>query len=316
MEKIYLILAHKSPDQLERQIRALDDGLSTFYVHVDLKSDFSLFNRFSYMKNVILIQERVDSSWGDFNIIVATLHLIENILKNHTEGMCILMSGSDYPIKSLSHIDTFLKSNREKVFIDLNEAGSVWENFNQRITHYRINKESYKDGFFLLKGLSLRTLFHVMLGNINLKQFLKIIIKKRKLNLNMKFYGGSQWWSMNVSDLKKMNDFIQANKDELFNFFADSHIPDEFFFHSIIMHLKELGHKITIEDSLTYVNWTRENCQLPVTFEVTDLKELMVQPPGKLFARKFDFEIDSQILDEIDEKISSNRNLVIHKDEK
>lgn len=313
MKKIYLILAHKSPDQLERQIRALDDEDSTFYVHVDLKSNFNLFTRINKLKNVTLINERVDSGWGDFSIIIATINLIENALKNHSEGICILMSGSDFPIKSLLQVNSFLLKNKDKIFIDLHEAGSVWENFNKRITDYRINKGSDKDNFLLLKGFNLKTLFHFLLGNITRRQFLKIAFKKRKLNLNMKFYGGSQWWSMGVSDLIKVNDFIQNNRDELFNFFADSHIPDEFFFHSIIMHLKSLGHKIAIEDSLTYVNWTRENCQLPVTFEANDLQELMDQPPGKLFARKFDIEIERQILDNIDEKILKHKNLEINK---
>jgi hypothetical protein len=133
MKKIYLILAHKSPKQLERQIRALNDEQSVFYIHIDLKSDLNLFQTIEKIDNVYLIKERVDCIWGDFSIIIATLNLIENAIKNHKDGFCILMSGNDYPIKSKSFINSFLNQNSDTVFIDLKEAEKVWPNFNTRI---------------------------------------------------------------------------------------------------------------------------------------------------------------------------------------
>ena len=306
MKKIYLILAHKDSKQLERQIRSLDDGYSTFYVHVDIKSNFQLYSFLGQIDNVVLINERVDCIWGDFSIVRATLNLIENVLKNNKDGLCILMSGNDYPIKSKSEINSFLDKNSEKIFIKIDEARNVWTNFNKNIEYYRINLSSKKGHSLFLKGKSCNktTLKYFVLGHITLKQFFQFVFKKRKLNLAIKYYGGSQWWAMNISNLNKLNDFIQLNKKELFDFFSYSHVPDEFFFHSIIMHLKESGASFIIEDSLTYVNWTRKNRSLPVTFEVNDIKELTGQPANKLFARKFDVEIDQEILDEIDKNIS------------
>ena len=304
MKKIYLILSHKNCEQLERQIRSLDDGYSTFYVHIDLKSNLHLFNSLGKMNNVFLISERVDCIWGDFSLVIATLNLIENALKNHTEGMCIFMSGNDYPIKSKSDINSFIDKNSDKIFIDINEPKNIWKYFNRRIEYYRINFSSKRGNYTLLKGLNIKTLIQYFLGRITREQLHLIAFKKRKLSLITKFYGGSQWWAMNISNLAKMNNFIQSNKEELFDFFSYSNFPDEFFFHSIIMHLKELGSPVKIESSLTYVSWSRKKCTLPVTFNINDLSELMEQPANKLFARKFDLEFDRRILDEIDKNIS------------
>lgn len=304
MKKIYLILAHKNPHQLERQINALYDEQSVFFIHLDLNSDINLFGCLNKISNVYLIKERIDCIWGDFSIVRATINLIENAIKNHDEGFCILMSGNDYIIKSKSFINSFLNLNNDKVFIDLQKAENVWSDFNQRIEYYRINLSSKKGNFLILKGLNNETFKHFIKNIITFNQFISVSFKKRKLNTKMKFYGGTQWWAMNISDLNKVNDFIKENKLELFDFFKYSHVPDEFFFHSIIMHLKEQGHPIKIENSLTYVNWSRKNCELPVTFKSDDFDELIEQPSNKLFARKFDIEFDKEILNKIDENIS------------
>ena len=76
---------------------------------------------------------------------------------------------------------------------------------------------------------------------------MRISFKKREINLKIKFYGGSQWWAMSTQILIKMNDYIKSNKFTLFRFFNDSLLSDEFFFHSIIMHMKKTDDSITIE---------------------------------------------------------------------
>lgn len=305
MKKIYLILAHKSPEQLEKQINALFDEQSKFYIHIDLKSDLNLFNDLKKIPNVVLIKERVDCIWGDFNIITATLNLMKNVIKNHNEGFCILMSGNDYPIKSRKFINSFLSKNSDKIFIDLKEAEKVWPTFNQRIEKYRINISSERGNALLLKkGITINTLKHYIRGLINLTDLKRILLKKRKINIKMKFYGGSQWWAMNVCNLNNVCDFVKKNERQLFDFFKYSHVPDEFFFHSIIMHLIENGIQMEIQESLTYVNWKRKNCSLPVTFKTIDYNELIEQPPNKLFARKFDINSDKQILDIIDKNLN------------
>lgn len=304
MKKIYLILAHKNPQQLERQINSLSDGQSFFYVHIDLKTDISGFLAMNFGGNVCLIKERVDCIWGDFSTIIATLNLIENATKNHKDGVCILMSGSDYPIKSNSNINSYLIKNSDKVFMEIYEAEDAWPTFNERIDYYKVNFSSQRNDFILLKGINQQTLDCFTMGKISFSRFMRISFKKREINLKIKFYGGSQWWAMSTQILIKMNDYIKSNKFTLFRFFNDSLLPDEFFFHSIIMHMKKTDDSITIEPPLTYVNWVRKNCQLPVTFSIGDLGELIEQPEQKLFARKFDIDYDKNILDQIDNLVS------------
>lgn len=305
MKKIYIILAHKSPEQLEKQINSLQDEKVFIYIHLDLKANLDEFKYLENISNVEILDERVDCIWGDFSIIIATLNLIKKVINNHNDGFCILMSGSDYPIKSNKLINSYLNENYEKIFIDLQEAEKVWSTFNDRIKKYRINLSSNRGNSILTKhGFSKDIIKHFIKGRILIIDLINILFKKRKLKINMKFYGGSQWWAMNINDLNKVYEFILNNKYELFSFFKYSHVPDEFFFHSIIKFINKNEENNKIQNSLTYVNWSRKDCPLPVTFEINDFEELINQPSNKLFARKFDINIDKEIIEKIDKNIS------------
>ena len=57
LDKIYIITAHKRPEQLERLIHQLNDAYSSFYIHIDLKSDIGDFEYLNSITNVELIKK-------------------------------------------------------------------------------------------------------------------------------------------------------------------------------------------------------------------------------------------------------------------
>ena len=70
---------------------------------------------------------------------------------------------------------------------------------------------------------------------------------------------------------------------------------DEIYFHSILINLQNTDAKIKLKSQITYVNYFRENN----VFLTEDLKTILSQEE-KLFARKFDTEIDTKILNKLD----------------
>ena len=121
MKKNYLILSHKNPQQVCRLINRLDDGTSEFFVHVDLKSNLEEFEILNSLKNTKIIPEREKCIWGDFSIVRATLHLLENSIKHGNKGFTILLSGQDYPIKSNQFINSFLANHIDFNFIEVQD---------------------------------------------------------------------------------------------------------------------------------------------------------------------------------------------------
>jgi hypothetical protein len=305
INKIYIITVHKGPKQLERLINQLNDVHSFFYIHIDLKSDYNKFKFLNKIDNVELVNNRVDCIWGDFSQCIATLNLIEIVLKNHKDGFCMFLSGSDYPIRSIREMDRFITRNYDTVFMSVKNAYEVWPFFDERISKYKVNKSSKKLDYVLLRGLNKKTIKALLKGHINIFQFLKISFIKRKLKIHSGFYGGSNWWQMNLKNLDLVYSYIIDNKVDLFNFYKDSISCDEFLFQTAIMDLKKKGAHFKIKNTLTYAEWRKKGSS-PHTFNKSDFNLLKNKSSNYFFARKFDTELDDEILDLIDHYKSHN----------
>src|SRR5690606_12853898 len=115
----YLILAHKQPEQLTRMIRALHDFRDYFFVHCDSESNLSDFECFlSDFNNVLFIQPRYRTNWGDFGLVEATLSGLQQIKNLDIVDHVIMLSGQDYPIKSKDYIRRFIMKNKDKIFME------------------------------------------------------------------------------------------------------------------------------------------------------------------------------------------------------
>jgi len=81
-------------------------------------------------------------------------------------------------------------------------------------------------------------------------------------------------------------------------FFNHVQFPDEFFFQTLVMN-SEYSDTI-INDNLRYIDFSDRKAH-PGLLTTRDLNKLLTTE--KLFARKFDTDIDSGVLDYIDGKI-------------
>jgi hypothetical protein len=63
----------------------------------------------------------------------------------------------------------------------------------------------------------------------------------------------------------------------------------------------EKDNSIKVKLNLHFIDWDRKDVSLPVTFKQEDIQLLLQQPEQKLFARKFDVNIDEHILNLLDE---------------
>ena len=179
IRKTYLILAHKSPVQLKRLIDRLNDGLSFFYIHIDRKSDIEQFMEIIDGDNVKFITNRINCLWGDFSQVIATINLIEEVVKNKRDGMVILLTGQDYPIKSLSEIDRFIGENSEYNFIDAVPVEKIWESYKDKIESYKFNVSAARGHCVTYRKVSKASLRSFLHREISLGQLL-LLLKKRK----------------------------------------------------------------------------------------------------------------------------------------
>lgn len=315
MQKNYIILAHKNPEQIRHLVNRLNDDKSNFYIHVDKNIDIKPFKEMiPNLLNVFFIKNREEGTWGDLGIVKGTINCLKEATKNSTEGYCILLSGQDYPIKTREQINTFLNQNKGLEFIDICSLENVLntQEWKKKLTFYKYNLSNKRDDYVLFP-LFLSTDFFTIQ---TLKNIVKIFIRKkgitqlpfilsnlfktRKAPYNIRPYAGGQWWALTNDSCKKIISFLN-NSPNFIEYHKFTLLPDEIFFQSILMHLAgKKNHEFKFGNSFTYVNWTRQNCVLPVTFKDIDFEELIYQPENMLFARKFDFNLDRKIFHKLD----------------
>jgi len=288
MKHAYLISAYKNPEQVHRLISTLDADNTFFFLHIDKKFDdkpfreklIDLSDKIQYLK-----RERIE--WGGFGIVKAAVTGFKAIDKAGGFDYLHFMTAQAYPIKPRNKTEDFFIENYGKSFINHYSLPRGWQ--------YRINK------YHIGKRRNQSKIHEKLLSYLN--QFVgKTGIFKRKHPESLKPFNGEGGMSLHKSALQYILEYLKKNPRFL-DFHKYSFAPDEMIFQTILLnHPEEKFRENLIDIVLYYVDWTRPGAKYyPITFGVEDFEEL--KNSDKLFARKFDLDYDSKILDLIDEKL-------------
>jgi hypothetical protein len=306
---VYLILAHDNPSQLKKLVLALDGPSVYFYIHVDGKVDQIPFQqKFKDYKNVNFISHsnRISVSWGDNSMVKCILILQHLAVKNNHTGYCILLSNSDYPIKSNYEIRQYFEKNYGNSFISMTELQKYTLTYIQRLTYYKFDLSNNKKDFVLIPSIWDKSFYSIkffisILRILKRNQALNLfkLVFKRKSSINITPFWGSSWWALPVEVVNEILLFCKSNQNFI-DFHDDTLNSDEIFFQTILNHLNEVGKINTIFDvRCTYMKFEANNSS-PEILRKSDFDDISKLPKRFLFARKFDSKLDSKILDLID----------------
>lgn len=278
-------MAFKNPAQLEKMISAMDHESFYFFIHVDVKFDIAPFLYLEQLERVSFIKDRRICNWGGYSFVKAIFASLAEVLKTDISfDFYNLMSAQDYPIKPIQHIANFYEENKGKSFIsyDPDSKKDWWE-------HAVIRYEAFHFTDFTFRGRYL------------LQKVLNFILPKRKFPLPVKLYGSSisSWWSISEGCATYLINFMRINK-ELDGFMSYTWAADEFLIATILMnspHKDEI-----VNDNLRYITWSATSAN-PLILTKNDLPAILNSE--KLFARKFDIEVDSEILASLDDVLKN-----------
>ena len=218
MNIAYLVLAHRNPLLLARQIRLLTSPRAAFHIHIDAKVDIRPFLGIRG-NNVSFSPSRVRVYWAEYSMIDAILLLMrEALAARQRYDYFVLLSGSDYPLRSASYISEFLDRNEGTDFISLvpipnDDAGIPLS----KITNFRAESNR--------PVLKLATRLAGKLG-----------IARRDIGKHLGSLvpcGGSTWWTLTRRSCEYILDFVGRN-ERVCDFFRGTFAPDETLFHTIL----------------------------------------------------------------------------------
>lgn len=277
MKIAYLILAHRNPKHIKRMIEALSCQDCAFFLHIDGKSNIEDFRGLKG-DNVFFPPERVPVYWAEYSMVEAILILIRQALAGPVPyDYLVLLSGSDYPLRSKKYIHEFFEQRNGTQFISMSKipdaaAGLPLSKINA--LSIPSSKPVYR---FVMKGLARL--------NLAKRDFRKHLGALRP-------WGGSTWWALTRDACLYICEFVKENPS-VCKYFERTLTSDETFFHTI------LGNSIfgqKVQRSLMYDDWSAGSPH-PATIDGSHLALFAAQEkvtlddafgPGELlFARKF-----------------------------
>lgn len=265
----YFILVHRFPEQFKRLFRAIYYPENYYLIHLDKKAGEVIYEDIQdFLANFsnAYILESENIVWGGYSMVQVALNGIKYLLNINADwDFFINLSGQDFPLKSQDVIQDFLSKNKGNNFIKIvNQATERPETMN-RIENYFVETDT---GF---SGVPYN------------RAYLEDVIS----------YIGGQWMILTRECCEFICNSGEAKKFE--DFYLHTLIADESFFQTVMMNTSFNG-KIINDDKRAIIWIPDGDIKLrPKTLTKDDIDFLLTG--DNLFARKFDDNVDSNILD-------------------
>ena len=119
MKVAFLMQCHKNPKQINLLLKALKHPQVDVFIHVDSKNE-NIREDIEKDDGVYLLPKKdcVDVQWAQFSQVKATLNLLNAAISRGVYSHYFLISGQDFPLKSIGEIVKFLNEHKNENFTD------------------------------------------------------------------------------------------------------------------------------------------------------------------------------------------------------
>lgn len=287
-KQAYLIIAHKNDLGFKTLLKMLDDPRNDLFIHMDKKNKYYDIDETKQIlkKSSVYHTERTNVTWGGYSQINAELLLLKKATTVGKYQHYHLLSGACLPIKTQTQIISFFEKNEDKEFIRFEK--SVFS-YQERTKYYHFLQDKVgRSHNLILRGLELLL--------VKMQKIFKI-----KRNENVKFQKGTNWFSITDGFAR----YVIDKETWIKKTFKYTYCCDEVFLQTLLIsspYVENLYHK-NFDNDLTaimrLIDWSRGK---PYTFRMSDYDDLCES--NMLFARKFDSNVDSEIIEAIENKFS------------
>lgn len=287
MEKhAYLIMAHNQEELLKTLLCCLDYKDNDIYIHLDSKwEDVNVNSLFTevHESKLIILKDRIDVKWGTFSQIECELLLLKAATENRYKYYH-LMSGTDLPLKTQEEIHAFFNDNPGTEFVHF-DAPKVDEETYKRVTKYNFIISKKRN---VLSRVLYNALMILQTGMNRAKRY------------GVEFQKGANWFSI-TDDLAR---YVVGKSAWIHEVFQYSRCGDEMFLQTLVMN-SEFKNRLVGNNfcdnyaTIQYcIDWNRGS---PYVFTSDDFDVLVSS--NMCFARKFDWNVDQEIVRRIKDRI-------------
>lgn len=321
MKVAFLVLHHRHPAQLVRLLTTLRSQLpdSPIAVHHDVFHGELSSALIEPIGDVHLLTSGKRIIWGDYSQVDVYCWALAWIQEHLEFDWVILLSAQDYPIKPLVGLaedlardgaDAMFRATpidqlpigrrtlmRRRYFFQYQAAGA------SRLRWLPIGTRDslHWSAWSLIRALNnLQPLFKTYLLPDRIPYRFGLRARHTPFDRNWPCWHSSSWFALSRHALDYVLKYL-ADHPEYVDYYRRTLNADESMLATLAFNSPNL--RVTNRD-ITYTRWSRSLSAHPDIFQAADLGELLAVP--QYFARKFDINKDSSILDALDEHIGQD----------
>ena len=313
MKVFYFIMSHKNPEQIYRLIRTIKKFSPNSHILLSHNSSKCSLDtsRLEKLTGVYLQFATVER--GDFSLIHNYFSAINWIIKNNIDfDWFINLSAQDYPIQPLSEIDFFLSKTKFDGFLNFFKVFSSESNWSFRegteryLYQYKKCYSSLPKIIKIILKSSKRMNDLQNIFRINSSFGLRIGTKTKSIfNNNFICYGGCFFCILSKKCIQYLNDFYQ-NNSHVVEYYKYVLVPDESLIQTILINSKKFH---LSNECKHYFDFSNSSHGHPAI--LTEKHYDLMMQSNYFFARKFDINVDSKILDILDQKFVAKSKLIL-----
>lgn len=299
MKPIFMVYTFQDAAHLGELVAALEPF--RVFVHVDAKADMGAFTEAVRSHENVTFTDRVQVNWGGYSQVSAIRILVSEALRvADDDDYLVMLSGSDYPLRSLADLTAHLEAHQGRQYLRAFEISKSEEKY-----FWQIDRTHHRDVAFLSRRTANKTMRKVRNAVIRL---LDGPLSRKRLPpvpKGLKVGHGGTHFAVTAECMRMMEGMVTP---EVERYFASVFCPEEKFYQSLIMSTR-FAHATPAGGFEEYVgpgNWHYANLHLidPTlvrVFRTADWSE--VRSSDRFFIRK----IVSGQSDGLREKIKAER---------
>lgn len=335
---VYLILSHTEPQQIVRLARILgengeDSSIVIRHDYTNCPLDKSDFQQ---IPNLHLLPPIKSVDWGGISFVKAIVEAMKYIQANIDYDWLIVVSGQDYPISPVNEIEAFYHNSKYDAFMEgcvldrgltnrkeLKEQLCPIDWMNEIFSRYyfyyysldwikpkfllkfkqaaktSVNKRVFRDQKRVQGFNDVQSLLRLKGMNVN---SLRLGIRRPFVVFTegLYCYKGSDWFSLRGKCVDYIIDFVN-NNPKFVRYYRHTYQPNESFFHTILFNNPDL---LINTNYYRYIFWNDQYSPHPDVLRSADFENLVNSQNH--FARKFDVNVDAEILNLLDNHFGWN----------
>jgi hypothetical protein len=295
----YVVLSHRNPEQVLRLVAALKEGPAAAVAvrHDERRSRID--DRELDRLGVLRLRDEVEFEWGGWSQLELLRECLDRAARELDPDWLLVLSGQDYPLRPLADVERDLAASGLDAML-----GDAWELPMDGLP------EPPRDEFFLRYAYrhfsaprsaprlprAVRPLAYLREMPAPLRPRLGLRRARTPFGDGFRCFVSADWLTLRRPALHAVLRATRERRD-LMRYYRRVAIPSESFFATVL--LNDPGLRVARENR-RFVSFAAPLTPHPDTLTTADLDRLMAS--GCDFARKFDSDVDAEVLDVLDER--------------